>query len=166
MANLERLDDLVKFIEERIHPYCLNQSGRVSISNLLRKYSYELLEECVDISYENYLEWDEDGELIKESVDKFLNKIGGIAYNQSLTPIEKAMNHIINIGKSNCSYWNQPKSKILLEEYVEWLRFLKWDDDDILADLNGNMMRETRKVRSWSQWRDMMEEMVGQDAEE
>jgi len=63
-------------------------------------------------------------------------------------------------------YWNQQRAKILLEEYVEYLRFRDWNDDDILADLNGNMMRETIKVRSWSQWRDMMEEIVGQDAEE
>jgi len=63
-------------------------------------------------------------------------------------------------------YWNQQRAKILLEEYVEYLRFRDWNDDDILADLNGNMMRETRKIRSWSQWRDMMEEIVGQDAEE
>lgn len=166
MANLERLDELVKFIEARMQPYCLNESGRVSISNLLRKYSYELLEECVDISYENYIERDEQGELLKDSVEEFLSKIGGIAHNKSLSPIEKEMNHIINIGKKNCSYWNVQMSKSLLDEYVALLRYLKWDDDAILADLQEDIIRETKRVRSWTQWRNMMESLVGEDSDE
>ena len=142
MGNLERLNELIAFIEMRIRPYSLNESGKVTISNLLRRFPYELLEECVDISYEHYIRRDENGDLIKESVEVFFNKIGGIAYNQSLSPIEKAMAHVLNSAKKNHSYWNSRMAKELLEDYVEMLRIREWSEEKIVDFLDFTHQRE------------------------
>ena len=76
-------------IKEKISPYSLNEKGKSTIASLANMYSYELLCDCIDIAASSYLNYDNEGRLTKESAEDFINKIGGIAYNKSLSPHRK-----------------------------------------------------------------------------
>ena len=81
-------------INEKIHPFSLNEKGRADIARLVTQYKYDTLKECVDIGVANYFRYDDNGQLTQESVNNFLNKLGGIAHNKSLPPIEQEILHL------------------------------------------------------------------------
>lgn len=87
-------DEFADFVESKIAPFTLNESGRSGIALLYNRYPLELLEECINIGINQYFKYDGNGEPIKESVEKFLNKIGGIAYNKSQSPLTQEINHL------------------------------------------------------------------------
>ena len=74
------LEEFIDYIEKRTTPYTFREPGRASLSELFRKYPEELLLECVDIGIKQYFHYDDQGTLTKESVATFLDKLGGIAY--------------------------------------------------------------------------------------
>ncbi len=82
----------------------------------------------MDISYNNYITIGSDGKPTSQSVDNFLSKIGGIAHNNSLAPIEQKLMHIKNICKSKFLYWNTDKATVILNNYIKALRKNKWTD--------------------------------------
>ena len=83
-------------VAEKIQPFYLNEKGKSDISQLVTRYPYDLLVECIDIGVATYFRYDEDGYVTKDSVNTFLSKIGGIAYNRSRSPLEQEVNHIKN----------------------------------------------------------------------
>lgn len=67
-------DELVSYIEEKIPGYSINASGLNKLKALFNKYDFDLLLECVDISCEQYLEYDDEDKPTKDSVGYFLRK--------------------------------------------------------------------------------------------
>ena len=84
-------------IAEKIHPYTLNEKGQADLSQIIRTYSYDLLLECIDIGVSTYFRYDENGKLTQNSVQTFLSKLGGIAYNKSRSPIDQEVYHLKNL---------------------------------------------------------------------
>ena len=143
-------------ISEKIAPYTLNERGKSDLSQIVRKYPYDLLLECIDIGITNYIRFDENGVVTRESVQIFLSKLGGIAYNKSRSPIEQEIYHLKNKGKKLFTYWNNAKADELLHDYVAALSF-SWNDDEILEDLQGESSRMMNNARNWSDWCSRME---------
>ena len=92
-------EEFIAYIEERAYPYTFLENGRARLSELHRKYSEALLLECIDIGIKQYFRYDADGKLSQASVSEFLNKLGGIAYNKSRSPIDQELYHIKNLCK-------------------------------------------------------------------
>lgn len=63
-------------VNEKIAPYSLNERGKAQLAQIIRKYPYEMLVECIDIGIKQYFHYDKDGALTQESVNEFLNKLG------------------------------------------------------------------------------------------
>ena len=147
-------------INDKIAPYSLNESGKAQLAQIVRKYPYELLIECIDIGIEKYFRYDENGDLTQESVNIFLNKIGGIAYNKSQGPIEQEISHIKNKLKKRYSYWNISKAEEILTRYISALKKTGWTDNQILKDLQTEVNRLGNSSRNWSQWTDAMENWI------
>lgn len=112
-------------IKEKIHPYTLSDIGIANISNLTRNYEYDLLLECIDIGVKNYFAYDDSGKLTRDSVEIFIQKLGGIAYNKSKSKIEQQIRCLIKTGRSIFSYWDDKKASQLLEKYVYELKKVK-----------------------------------------
>ena len=138
-------------INEKISPYTLNEKGKSDLSQIVRKYPYDLLLECIDIGIATYFRFDENGVVTQESVQTFLTKLGGIAYNKSRSPIEQEIYHLKNKGKKQFSYWNNDKADELLNDYVTALNSF-WDEDEILEDLQGESSRMMNNSLNWSDW--------------
>ena len=147
-------------INERISPYSLNDIGKADISQIVRQYPYELLLECIDIGVSNYFKYDEKGCLTKESVDTFLNKIGGIAYNKSRTPVEQEIYYLKNKGNYKFSYWNLQRADDLLHDYVQALYSQGWSENMVLDDLRGDSALMMNKSNNWSDWRSTIEQWI------
>ncbi|MEE0945356.1 MAG: hypothetical protein U0M42_00835 [Acutalibacteraceae bacterium] len=147
-------------INERISPYSLNDIGKADISQIVRQYPYELLLECIDIGVSNYFKYDEKGCLTKESVDTFLNKIGGIAYNKSRTPVEQEIYHLKNKGNYKFSYWNSQRADDLLHDYVQALYSQGWSENMVLDDLREDSALMMNKSNNWSDWRSTIEQWI------
>jgi len=145
---------------EKIYPYTLNERGMADVSQLVRQYSYELLVECIDIGVSNYFRYDAEGNLTKESVNEFLNKLGGIAYNKSRSPIDQEIYHLKNKGRFQFAYWNEQKADDLLQEYVQALRSYGWTEEKILEDLKGETVRLMNKKRNWTEWSEAMSQWI------
>ena len=147
-------------INDKIAPYSLNERGKAELAQTIRKYPYELLIECIDIGIERYFRYDEKGTLTQESVGKFLDKLGGIAYNKSQNPIDQEISHIKNKCKNIYAYWNDFKAEDILARYILALRKSDWTDNQILKDLETEVNRLSNSSTSWSQWSAAMEKWI------
>lgn len=114
----------------------------------------------VTISAQQYFRYDDSGTLTKESVGEFVNKLGGIAYNKSKSPIDQEITHIKNRCKKLYSYWNDAQGEDILIRYVRALRNAGWSDDRILDDLQTEVKRICNLSRNWSQWEDAIERWI------
>jgi len=144
-------------VKEKIEPYTLNERGMADLSQIVRQYPYELLLECIDIGVSSYFKYDEEGKLTRDSVQMFLNKLGGIAYNKSRSPVDQEIYHLKNKGKRKFTYWNQQQADNLLNEYVQALYLYGWNESMILSDLRGESVRMMNNSSNWTQWCHTME---------
>lgn len=157
MVETKNKDYLIKYIEEKIKPYTLSDFEKTDVSIWINKFGLEKVIEAIDISYNNYIVIGTDGNPTSQSVDNFLSKIGGIAHNNSLSPIEQKLMHIKNICKSKFSYWNNDKATVMLNNYIKALRKNNWTDEQILEDLNTETMDVVRDSNNWSEFRAAIE---------
>lgn len=89
-------------ILEKIRPFSLNERGMADLSQLARQYPYELLIKCIDIGVSSYFRYDQEGNLTRESVAVFLDKLGALPItNHVLLLIRKYI--ISKIGESDSS---------------------------------------------------------------
>lgn len=150
---------ITTIVGEKIHPYSLNEKVRADIARLVSQYSYDILKESIDIGVSTYFRYDDNGELTKQSVDEFLCKLGGIAHNKTLPPIEKEILRLKNKGKSIFSYWRDDIADDILHEYVKVLRF-HWQENAIVEDLKGDTTRLMNSSKNWSIWTSTMENWI------
>lgn len=149
-------EEFIDYIEEKIYPYTLRENGRANISSLFRKYSEDLLIECVDIGVSQYFQYDSNGNLTQDSVQKFLNKLGGIAYNKSRDPIDQEIYRQKNKCKKSYAYWNDGRAEEIFNDYIRALRNAGWSDKQVLNDLQTEVSRLTNSSYNWTQWSDQM----------
>lgn len=157
MSKDSDLNYLIEYVEDKIQPYTLNSIGKNNLSVLINEFSIEDLMSAIDISYKNYIKLDENGDIDNNSINTFLSKIGGIAHNNSLSPIDKKVNHIKNYAKNKFSYWNEGVANNIINDYIRALRKNNWIDEQILEDLNKEVMNVVTNSGNWSQWRNQME---------
>ncbi len=153
-------EEFAAYIEEKISPYILRENGRAALEALFQKYPEELLLECAGIGLQQYLRRGPDGTPTQESVENFLSKLGGIAYNRARSPIQQEIARLKNKGKRAFSYWNDKKAEELLLSYVQALRGAGWDDGRIAENLQTEAGALTARARNWSQWADGLREWV------
>lgn len=147
-------------IAEKIHPFSLNERGKSDLSQLISKYPYDLLKECIDIGVATYFRYDEGGVVTQDSINTFLNKLGGIAYNRSRSPIEQEVNHIRNKCKRSYPYWNDATAGDILVRYINALRKAGCTDNQIVRDLQTEVNRISTSSRNWTQWSSIMENWI------
>lgn len=154
MTNEEKL---TKYIEDKVKPITINERAKSKLAALLIEYPLDFLKECVEISFSKYIIYDWDGKIQESSFNDFFNKIGGIAHNRSLNPVDKEITHILNIGSSAFTYWNNNTANTILRKYVAELRKNDWSDELILNDLKTEVMPLFQSQNNWSNWRTVME---------
>lgn len=150
---------IATIINEKISPFSLNEKGRADIARLEAQYQYNTLKECIDIGVAKYFKYDDNGKLTKESVENFLNKLGGIAYNKSLPLIEQEILHLKNKGRYAFGYWREDIADGILHDYVKALS-AHWTEQMIVEDLKGEAMRMMNNSANWTAWSSNMRKWI------
>ncbi|SJZ52714.1 hypothetical protein [Anaerorhabdus furcosa] len=150
--------DLICYVEEKIRPYTLNEKGKSSLKKFETDYGTDLIIECVDTSFSNYIRYDANGKITKDSVENFINKIGGIAYNKNLSPVEAKVRHVLNIVKTNFNYYDQNIARSLLNRYIKSLKEKDYTELDLIRDFDSELIPMIQECRNWSDWFQRMEQ--------
>lgn len=151
---------LIEYVENNIHPYTLNEKGIKDIETLMRKFSIEEIFAAIDKGKLTYLKYDNEGVLKQDSVNTFLNKIGGIIIGSRRSPVDNKIHYIKGICRNRFSYWDDQKGIIILKEYVKILREHGWSDEKILDDLETEASDVAKNANNWSEWRNKMEQWI------
>lgn len=152
----EEQQKFIDYINNKITPFVLKKSAVNKLFLLLEKYPLKLLYECAEISFAKYLEYDKNDVPTQESASLAIDKIGGIAYNRSLSPIDQEIIYLCNKGKNKYSYWNDNTAKCLLNNYVEQLLY-NLTEEQVLDVLKIEVAGVFSKKRNWSEWREQIE---------
>ncbi len=152
------VDMLVEYINTKILPSSLNDNGKRSVAKWLKNFSTEKILDAVDISASKYLKY-EKGELDRESAELFFNKIGGVMVVKNLPPIKQKLVYIKGIARNRFSYWDDRKGSIILSNYINELK-QHYDDEQLLSDLDNVVIKLTKEVNNWSEWKNTIEKWI------
>ncbi len=130
-------DMVVSYIEDKIENFSLNDTGKKKIPPLTKKYQLADILESIDLSASKYLSYDNDANLIQESVEEFLKKVGGILANKNNPPVDQKASYIKGICRNRFNYWNPQTGSIILNNYIKALRDYGWSEEQILDDLEN-----------------------------
>ena len=160
--SLEHLGDftndlLVEYVESKIAPYTLNDTGKSKLSALLKKFDINDVFDAIDQGVRSYLKYDSSSQLTKESVETFINKLGGIAAYRKMPLVEQKMHYIKGICRNRFGYWDDQKGLAILSKYIKALRDYGWTDDRILRDLETEASDLAKTAKNWTEWRETME---------
>ena len=160
--SLELLGDftndlLVEYVESKIAPYTLNDTGKSKLSALLKKFDINDVFDAIDQGVRSYLKYDSSSQLTKESVETFINKLGGIAAYRKMPLVEQKMHYIKGICRNRFGYWDDQKGLAILSKYIKALRDYGWTDDRILRDLETEASDLAKTAKNWTEWRETME---------
>lgn len=150
-----------KYIDQKMEPFTISDSGFINIQSLLPKYEIDTILEAIDISATKYLKHSINGEVLQSSASEFIDKIGGILFNKNLSPIAQKISYIKGIARNNFNYFDVKTASILLNKYVNTLRTY-WDytDEQILNDLDGEVLLRTKDSLNWFEWRKLLEDWI------
>ena len=155
--NSETTDLIVGYIENKIDGLSLTESDRRNMSALATSFEVADILEAVDTSAHQYLRYRSDGALEKESVERFISKLGGILHNRSKSPIDQKLAYIKGICRNRFNYWDPKKGSIILNYYISALRSAGWNDERILHDLENEVEIKTKEAKNWTEWRSLLE---------
>lgn len=153
-------DLLADFIESKIVPFTLNETGKANLSKLFKSFKIDEIFDAIDKGVKTYLKYDSNGKLTKESVEIFINKLGGIAAISSRPAVEQKMHYIKGICRNRFSYWDDRKGLAIISSYVKALRDYGWSEEKILGDLETEVSDLSKKVPNWSEWKEQMEQWI------
>ena len=130
-------------IEELFSSYCtgrtFTESGRKTISKLIKKYGFIEVYDCTRISAETYYDTEDP-----ETASDVFNYISRICYNRKMQneiPVLKDVNFIVKIAKNRLSYLNSYKLKDFLCNYMS-LDEVEDIKDIVKSSRNWNDLRE------------------------
>lgn len=149
-------NEYIEYLENKLNPYTLNEKGQASARKYFRDFPADVLEEATDISLAQYLHYDESGEMTKESVENCMRKIGGIAHNKMLDPIDAAVGHVLAVGRKVFNYWNDNIAREILKNYINALEKAKYNAAGIADDLEKEVIPLIKDSANWSSWRGRM----------
>lgn len=151
------LAQVVEYIDNKIGEFSLNKPGKRDIEKLINKFALPDILESIDISARKYLKYDTSDNLTKDSVEDFINKIGGILNIRNRPPIDQKLAYIKGICRNRFEYWDQKKGSIILNEYVNALKKQGWTENQIVNDLVNELEPKTKEADDWSEWRSLVE---------
>jgi hypothetical protein len=146
----EELSSAAGYINKKVAPYTVNEQGEKTIRAALRKYGLKEFLECVNISFEQYSEMDDNGKITPESVQKVFDYITKIAANRKRLeekPFLRDLFYVRGILKKRFTYLGYDVMKILEEAYLSGIDFEELKSIAIISS-------------SYNKWTDIMREEI------
>ncbi len=102
-------------IEAKMGGFTLNETGRKMLKDWIRKYGYSAVMSAADASESAHIKISPEGEIAKDSVETFFNKIGGICWYRAQPSDKQALRYIRGIVRNRLSYCRDDDALALLE---------------------------------------------------
>lgn len=147
---------LIEHIESKIK-LSLSEPEKRCIEKLIHKFDLQDILGAIDISAAKYLKYDTENKLIEDSIEDFVDKIGGILNIKSRPPIEQKLAYIKGICRNRFNNWDDRKCSIILNAYVNALKEYGYTKKQILKDLVKELEPKTKEADNWSGWKDLVE---------
>ena len=132
LRNIESIEtDKLQEIWEEGTGYSWSKKGKKTINRLLKKYSYSLVLESIEIAIDTYYRVEEDEDYQKTIIEYTFKKIGGICFNKHQCQINPEYNELTKLSSAaSCkfSYYNWGYGLTLLKNarpYVKNISELK-----------------------------------------
>lgn len=148
---------LIDYINGKIEPFSLSKKGEKDIRVAVKKSNFADALNAVDETFDHYVTYDNGEDLNRDSVSKFISKIGGFIYINSLPPIEREIYHICNVCKKIFNYWDDDKARAYIRLYIEALQRQGWSEERIVDDLKNELLPESKTKKHWSGWHSFVE---------
>ena len=162
ISKKEKSDQNFRKVKEKILGYINDLVRGVMVNNidfldkLLKKYGVKEILKAIDISAEKYLKFGDKGHT-RESVETFLDRIGGIVVNNNRPMVENKCSYIKGICRNRFHYWDNRIGAIIMNNYVKALRDYGCTESRILHDLETEVQPKTLECDNWSQWKNFLE---------
>ncbi len=155
--DIEKVRMISDYWASLMTPYSLNKNGHKLLEQLMKKFSFEDILAAIDIANEKYLRYDNEGNIVKESVEEAFNKVGGICTFKKMSKINQKLAYVKGICRNRFSYWDARKGSIILNNYINALKNYGWSDKQIINDIENEVIPQTKEANNWSQWRNLIE---------
>jgi len=146
---------LADYIDSKINPLSLNESGKKHIADWLKKFDVATILDGIDIAAKKYIKYNND-EIDQASAELFINKIGGVIVVKNMPPIQQKIAYIKGIARNRFSYWDDRKGSIILSNYIKELQ-LHYDEEEVLTDLGKEVEKITKESKNWTDWKNTLE---------
>lgn len=161
--NLEQFafDIILDVLREKIKPAYLYKAEKTRLKEYLKTYDILDILKAIDISVGKYARFDGD-DCLQESIPGVVEKLGGILYNQTLSPVDSECSHVRHICKNNFGSddYNDREAKAILHDYVTHLRSQDMTDEDIIEELKDKPKRLAGSCGTFAQWCKSMRELL------
>lgn len=147
----EQVNKVEDYINNKIEPYTISKAYKNTIKKLFKSFSINQILEAVDLSFDKYIHY-ESSKITQESVEVFLDKIGGILHIQKMSPVDKKLAYIKGIAKNRFNYYDPKRAVIALGYYRKALLEYGYSEDEILNDLSSELEQKTKETKNWSEW--------------
>ncbi len=144
------VDQLSDYWSQLVVGYSLNETGRISLKKLSRKYKLDEIMVSMKIAAEQYLEL-KDGKYTQESVETAWKKISGICHNRRLekeNPDLSRLYYIRGIMRKRFNYVNDYVAINLLTEAY-----------DLGANVES-LEQHAKIVKNWTMWKSEIEDFI------
>ncbi len=139
----------VNAVDDAIENYTnhrLSKNGRREFEKHIADYSLEEVLEAVKISARTYLKYDDNGDLIEDSINNFLNRIKGICRNRQEGDTLKEVFYIRAILRNRLTYYDENRIAHALIRAQEKGCDMK------------HIEREAKVMKTWTDLRYFLEE--------
>jgi hypothetical protein len=131
--------------------YCLNEHGRKELKKHAKRFGIDELITAIHTAADQYLDRDDDGVVLRETVELAWKRVPGICRMNRLekdNPDLKRLYYVRGIIRNRFNYCNDVMAINLLKRAHECNASI-----ESLEDF-------ARSSRNWTQWRDGMEEFI------
>ena len=144
-------NEIFEMMKKETGGYKFRKQTEKKIKQYIIEYGFEELTKSVYISFGRYLKFDDEGDLLTESVTKCLKKIGGILYNRKLE-IEGGVEYeLVNLKRKIKNKFKHCNDFILI------MYFKQCDLIDCEIEKLEKILINSKK---WIDWREGMDEYI------
>lgn len=148
---------VIEYVNSRIGPHhSLNRTGEQNVIKALKMNTLDIVLDTIDEVYDTTARFNEEGDITRESAEKFITNIGKYLYVKSQPPVERQLYLIRGMCRNIYSYWNDKKGMQFLRAYVEALRQWDYSEEAILKDLKDELTPKLKSCKNWSQFRGLL----------
>lgn len=156
----EQINSLIEYLEANIPNHYLSETGVSNLKKHLKKHGFEKVLDAINISAEKYLLYNANDELIVESVEEYIKKIGGILSVLGQSPVRQKIHYIKGVLRNRFSNIHEYEIINLLEEYTNALAGKQWSEEEILEDLEKEVLKQSKEQSSLYSFKSQIEHWI------